>query len=338
MKFRNLLLLFSGMILSQFLAAQDIHFTQFYMVPQGLNPALAGKFEGSVRLGGIYRSQWRSIIGSNNFSTPSAFVDAPILKGFRKKDWIGVGLSLFRDEAGSLSLTHNGLRIGPTYHIALDSKRMNVLSIGYAFGGEQRGIDPTNAKFFDALPPNSPKSPDIANISTETIKYSDHQAGIVLSSKLNKQMDVNIGFAIFHLTRPKATLQSGGLVRVPRRSVLHGQFNIQTSKSMSISPQFIFQNMAGANEIAVQTIAGFLFDPKKGIYLDGGIGYRLRDAVELIGGVRIKDLKVGIAYDVNTSSLRSETSRRGGFEIGINYMVRIYKAPVRKQQVLCPRF
>ena len=107
MTFRNLLLLGFGLFLGQ-LAAQDIHFTQFYMVPQGLNPALAGKFEGSVRFGGIYRSQWRSIVGSNHFSTPSAFVDAPILKGFRKKDWIGVGLSLFQDQAGTLSLKRSG--------------------------------------------------------------------------------------------------------------------------------------------------------------------------------------------------------------------------------------
>jgi type IX secretion system PorP/SprF family membrane protein len=338
MKFRNLLLLITGMFFGQFLSAQDIHFTQFYMVPQGLNPALAGKFEGSVRLGGIYRSQWRSILGNNNFSTPSAFVDAPIMKGFRKKDWVGVGLSLFHDKVGTVATTHSGARIGPTYHIALDSKRNNVLSLGYAFGGEQRALSLDGAKFFDALPPGSPQSADLLKVDTTKKNYNDHQAGIVLSSKLNKQMDMNIGFAIFHLGRPKVSLMKSGLAKLARRTVLHGQFNIQTSKTMTITPQFIFQNMSGANEIAVQTIAGFLFDPKKGIYIDGGVGYRLRDAVELIGGVRIKNLKVGIAYDVNTSSLRSETSRRGGFEIGVNYMVRIYKAPVRKQQVLCPRF
>lgn len=339
MTFRNLLLLGFGLILGQ-AAAQDIHFTQFYMVPQGLNPALAGKFEGSVRFGGIYRSQWRSVIGGNNYSTPSAFVDAPILKGFRKKDWIGVGLSLFQDQAGTLSLKHSGMRIGPTYHIALDKKRNNVLSLGYTFGGEQYGLDEDSGSFTDNLSANKPvgASLDYAALQGGDIKFKDHGAGIVLSSKLNKQMDMNIGFAVFHLTKPKATLKASGFSELKRRSVLHGQFNIAMNKQMTFTPQFIFQSMSGANEIALQGIAGYLFNKEKQIYLDGGLGYRLRDAVELLAGMRYKTLKVGLAYDVNTSSLRSETTGRGGFELAVNYMIRIYKPPVRKQQILCPRY
>ncbi len=338
MTFRNLLLLGFGLFLGQ-MAAQDIHFTQFYMVPQGLNPALAGKFEGSVRFGGIYRDQWRSVVGSGAYSTPSAFVDAPILKGFRKKDWIGVGLSLFQDKAGTLALVHSGMRIGPTYHLALDNKRNNVLSLGYTFGGEQYSLDETKASFYDKLATSTPGyvSPDLTALANNEGKFKDHGAGIVLSSKLNKQMDMNIGVAVFHLTKPRASLNSG-LKDLARRVVVHGQFNIAMNKQMTLTPAFIFQKMSGANEIGLQGVAGYLFDKKKQIYLDGGIGYRLSDAVELIAGMRYKALKVGIAYDVNTSTLRSESNRRGGFEIGATYMVRIYKPPVRKQQILCPRY
>jgi type IX secretion system PorP/SprF family membrane protein len=328
-----------GMFSAAILSAQDIHFTQFYMVPQGLNPALAGKFEGSVRFGGIYRSQWRSVLGSGNgYSTPSIFVDAPIIKGFRKKDWVGVGLSVFQDEVGTMSLKHNGSRLGASYHLALDSRRQNVLSVGYGFGGESRRIDGSNASFYDALQSGMATTDLIKANQDYNLKYKEHMAGVVLSSKLNKQMDMNIGFSMFHINKPKATLIQNTFAKVPRRAVAHGQFNIQTSKTLTISPSFIIMRQAGIRDIAVQMMTGYLFNPKKAIYLDAGLGYRLSDAAELLGGIRYKDLKVGFAYDVNTSSLRTETGRRGAFEIGVNYMVRIYKPPVRKQLILCPRF
>ncbi len=337
MKFRNLTLS-ALLFFAVKMAAQDIHFTQFYMMPQTLNPALAGKFEGSVRFGGIYRDQWRSVIGSGVYATPGAFVDAPIIKGFRKKDWIGVGISLFQDQAGTLALVHKGLRIGPTYHIALDSKRTNVLSLGYTFGGESYTLDRDKAKLYDQFISNAPQSLDYASLAQSDKKYKDHGAGIALTSKLNKTTDFQLGFALYHLTRPRATAQNTGKRDLSRRAVLHGQFNVALNKQTTLTPQFIFQKMGGAKEIAVQGIAGYLLNKNKQIYLDGGLGYRLSDAVELLAGMRYKALKVGLAYDVNTSSLRSESNRKGGFEIAANYIVRIYKQPVRKQQVLCPRF
>ena len=51
-------LLFSALVALLAVAttmAQDIHFTQFTMSPLTLNPGLTGKFEGTVRIGGIYR-------------------------------------------------------------------------------------------------------------------------------------------------------------------------------------------------------------------------------------------------------------------------------------------
>ena len=100
------------MITSYTLTGQDIHFTQFTMQPMTLNPAHTGAFLGSLRVGGIYRSQWASVI-DNEFSTPSAYVDVPLIKGFRNRDWIGVGVSFFQDKAGSLGLKTTG------YHFSL---------------------------------------------------------------------------------------------------------------------------------------------------------------------------------------------------------------------------
>ena len=42
-------------------AQVDPHFTQYYVYPSWLNPALTGSFDGDYRVSGIYRSQWGNI-------------------------------------------------------------------------------------------------------------------------------------------------------------------------------------------------------------------------------------------------------------------------------------
>lgn len=357
---RKLLSLFALVLTLCSLSAQDIHFTQFYMSPMTLNPAMAGKFEGTVRIGGIYRDQYRSVINQKDinpsvknaqYKTPAIFVDAPIIRGFRKNDWVGVGISFFSDKAGQGGLAHTGSKIGATYHLAFDKKANTVLSIGADYGGEQRKVD--NGKFFfergytNSTRPDNQYDPSQSGESQANTddKYSDIDAGVVLTSKLNKQMDFNIGFAMYHLGEPSYSLLGGtgstgggGSTKVARRAVLHGQFNAKLTDKFSINPAFLFQTQKGGQEIALQGMAGYLFDEAKEITLNFGLGYRMRDAMQAIVGMRYKDLNVGLAYDINISNLNTVSHYRGGFELAANYIIKIYKPAIIKNKVLCPRF
>ncbi|HND17475.1 MAG TPA: type IX secretion system membrane protein PorP/SprF, partial [Saprospiraceae bacterium] len=102
MRFLKLGTILICLFVGNILMAQDIHFTQYNMSPMTLNPALTGNYLGSYRVGGIYRNQWASIIPA--YSTPSFFVDAPIITGFRKNDWIGVGVAITADKSGTAKL------------------------------------------------------------------------------------------------------------------------------------------------------------------------------------------------------------------------------------------
>ena len=44
------------------LNSQDIHFSQFYMSPLNLNPAMTGVMNGNIRLTGNYWNQWASVL------------------------------------------------------------------------------------------------------------------------------------------------------------------------------------------------------------------------------------------------------------------------------------
>ena len=114
--------LFSSVILSQ-----DIHFSQFNFSPLTLNPALTGSYEGTARIGGIYRDQWRTDL-ANPYKTPSFYIDAPIIKGLRAIDWVGVGMTVVSDEAGSTELKTGGSYLSAAYHLALDDKRNKMFN------------------------------------------------------------------------------------------------------------------------------------------------------------------------------------------------------------------
>ncbi len=348
------------------LLAQDIHFTQFYMMPTNLNPANIGRFEGTVRIGGIYRSQWRSVLGRGSYETPGIYADAPIIRGFRKKDWIGVGLMMIRDRAGVTNdpdsevlsggappfetagfLTRTASRIGASYHLALDKKGNTVLTLGAQYGAVNKTGDWDNFTFEDGYLKNPKKylrgnSKDyIANQGGQKKTHTGIDAGVVLTSRLNKRMDFNIGFAMGNVNTPRASLLAdsvGGNFEMPRKSIAHGQFNIQMTEKFTFSPQFMFGNIGGHDEIQVQAMGALLFNEEKDITLTFGLGYRLRDAVSPIVGFRKKALTVGLAYDLNVSPLNAQTNYRGGFELAANYIIKIYKPAKIKPKILCPRF
>ncbi len=349
---KKLLSLFSAVLIGSGLWAQDIHFTQYYMSPMTLNPAMTGKFEGTARIGGIYRDQWSSVIKKHAYRTPSAWVDAPIIKGFRKRDWIGVGFMMYQDKAGAVALSHAAGKLGAAYHLALDKKGTAVLSIGGHYGGEQRKINTDELEFSDGFNSLgdyvSSLSKDDGRIAGDA-KYTDIDLGAGLSARLNKTMDFNIGFSIYHLTKPNYSLvtsgggggtstPTAGVSKLPRRAVAHGQFNVELTDKWTFNPSFIFQTMSGNDEIMVQAMTGYLLDPEKDITIHLGLGHRLGDAINVLAGMRYKDLRVGLAYDVNTSSLNTVSNYRGGFEIAANYIIKIYKPAVVRPKVLCPRF
>jgi len=352
---RKLLSLFTCLMLATAsLWSQDIHFTQYNMAPMSLNPALVGKFEGTVRFGGIFRGQWASVLGAGQqFTTPSAWVDAPIIRGFRKRDWVGIGLMLFNDKAGVLGLTHGGAKIGASYHLSLDKKSNTILSFGLHLGGEQRKVSQGDrARFDDGFGPNGDYVASAEVFATDAKNYNDNDAGVALTARLNKRMDFILGFSMFHIGRPEFTVlkppppdtmqQGGGKTatkeKLARRAQTSGTFNIVLNDKLTTSPSFFFQTMAGADEIAVQNMFGYLFNKEKDITLKFGAGYRLRDAAQVLLGFQQRNLNIGFAYDINVSQLSNQTNYRGGFEIAANYLIKKYKKADPKPKILCPRF
>lgn len=335
--------------------AQDIHFTQFYLSPLTTNPAYSGAFQGTVRLGGIYRDQWGSVI-SSPFRTPSFYVDAPLFM-VGKKSWVGAGMMLYSDKAGALELATSQAMLSASIHMALDKKAKSVLSIGLQGGYTSRKIDLSQGVFQDAINSGSPVGITIdlmgGGDGTFNSNYFDMNAGVLLKSQMNDKMRIEVGASFNNILTPDYHLNEGATDTttvtsqpnpdedtwdLPGNFLMHGQFFVDLNDKWVAKPAFLFQAQSGANEIMIQGIAGYHLNEKKDMTLNFGVGYRLRDAAKFIVGMDYKQFRVGAAYDLTVSDLRDASSSAGGFELGVSYIAKIYKKPTVKPVIFCPRF
>ncbi len=348
MKLVKTLLLFISLLFFGQTQAQDIHWTMFDMSPLTLNPAFTGAYEGTFRIGGIYRDQWNSF-GASGFKTPSFYVDANILP-IGKKSWLSVGGMMYNDEAGSNKLTTLSTMGSAALHIGLNKKATSVFTIGLQGGMVQRRLKTDGLLFEDQIQLGGTNDPvqdsenfPLLNQDPEK-SFLDFAAGVKLSSQLNKTSDVTVGMTFRHLTTPEnfflSNTQNQEGDDLPMLFTLHGRFNAALNDTWSISPAFIFNKISSANEIGLQALVGYNIGEKKDMTIFIGPGYRMvdNDAVEAILRFDYKQFRVGAAYDFNVSSLSSVSNNQGGFEIAASYIARIFKKPTVKPVIFCPRF
>ncbi|RME93441.1 MAG: type IX secretion system membrane protein PorP/SprF [Bacteroidetes bacterium] len=344
------------------LSAQDIHYTLFNMAPLRTNPALTGAFEGTVRLGGIYRGQWFTVNGSGDIHTPSFYADAPIIRGFRDKDWVGVGLMFLQDNAGPFNLNTSIGGLSAAYHLALNKKGTSMLTIGGQYGQVQRGLDLSdNTPLAEINIPLSFGGQEMnfsdpllggggmggSTTIEKSINYTDISGGLLLRTELDKESSLELGVAALHLNTPGAGLGAGGTGTTPNQGardsdrrmtmIAHGEYRRLLDEKWSISPTFFWQTTAGGgNEISLQAWANRKVNSD--FTLNFGLGWRAADAAKILLGADYKDVRAALSYDINLSSANTITNYVGGFELAAYYIIKIYKEPDLTPKVLCPQF
>lgn len=329
--------------------AQDIHFTLHRMTPVAFNPASSGGFYGSYRISGLYRDQYRSVAGNAGYKTPTFSVDAPVLRGFKKTDWLGVGIFFYSDRSGTGNLTQSSFKISAAYHLALNKKGTSTLAIGYQTGSVQREIkDPFQLIFEDqylSQVPGSELPQTMEQLEMDKKGFLDHVGGLKFTSKYNKTDEFYIGLSAGKFGQPDWSLVAqGGQYRVdPRAYAEIGMTSVLSSK-WRFSPNITYQKIMGnpANTLVIQGIMDLNYNPEKEIVLRGGLGYRsganIGDAIQLMLGADIQDIRVMLGYDINISSLSSASGSFGAFELAAQYIGKIYKRPNPDPIIFCPRF
>lgn len=326
MKLKHLLSLVFFLFSIGIMNAQDIHFSQYSMSPMTLNPANAGAFKGTARIGGVYRDQWGTVM-ENQFRTPSLYVDAPIVRGFRKKDWVGVAVNFMNDQSGVYDYQQTNIGASLAYHIAIDPMRKNILTIGAQYSQNQRRADGTKLIWGDQWDGQNFGGTTNENDLLDNVSYNDLAAGINFRSRPRAGLSWNVGASMFHILEPENSNLGTAASVVPQKIVATAgaTFDLK-NPAWRLTPQVFFATQAGTNEIIAQAIAGYKIG-NNGFVLNMGAGYRVNDAAMVLAGMEFKNLVVGIAYDLNVSPLKTYSAYQGGFEIGVGYIIRIPKNP-----------
>src|ERR1043165_5144489 len=195
-------------------AQVDPHFSQYYVYPAWLNPALTGAFDGDYRISGIYRSQWGNI--SSPFTTPGVAVD------FTTNKNSNFGLSVLNQKAGDggynyftgyASYAYNGVRFGP--------QENHRIVMGMQIGVIQRQFNRSKLTFGDQWNPitgYNPGTTSAESFSKTSASSFDVGAGVMyFDAQPGKKMNLFGGFSVAHLTRPDDKFSETGTARLPLR-------------------------------------------------------------------------------------------------------------------------
>lgn len=340
---------FLSIILSLNLGAQDLHFTLFDLAPHNVNPGLIGSYEGTFRVGGIVRDQY---FKSNEFSsssepflTASIYADGNVLRGFRKKDWIAVGINFAQDLERNSVYKNRFQNLSAAYHFSLGKKGTSVFSLGAQYGLFNRAFKNDNLTFWtdaaagtnitgaNELLSTGPNALQFDQNQEATGSYPDVSIGAVFAS-YSKKTDFKIGLNITHiLTGDQSISRSRDDKSIG--FIGFAEMRAQMGKQMNFKPAIIFQKDGLFTNINAQAKFGYQLNPKKPLVLNGGLGYRFGEALQILFGVDYKNIRAGFGYDLVAGGVRDAAQET--FEVGISYVFQIAKKPSLKPVIFCPK-
>lgn len=326
------------------LAAQDVHFSMFDMAPLTLNPAYSGAYNGTFRIGGIYRDQWRNVTSVKPYMTPNLYIDAPLFAfGKQKNSWLGAGLNILYDRRGLAALTTMGGSLNVGVHMPLTKSKKVYIHIGASGGITSDRINEDGNVFGQQYDPNNlgagPVNPSGENLQDASVTYPDFNAGVMVDAILNQKLGFSVGFSSQHLLEPDEAFLPGGAnadPTRPRKYIGHAKFDIGIGSRYALRPMAFYQLQRKASELNTQALFGIHFSQEKDITLWLGGGYRWGDAAIARLGFDYKGFKIGAAYDINVGSLSNYTNAHA-FEVAVAYTAKIYPRRVLPQRLFCPR-
>lgn len=322
--------------------AQDPNFSQFFVSPLTLNPALTGKFNGDFRIAGNYRDQWPSI--SKAFITSTASLDMPILRGrISELDTWGVGILAMTDKTANGILSTNLLSVTTAYHKGLDEDGLHQVGIGFQATYNTKRLDGTKLNFEDELDQFggwSIPSGEVINNQMLNLSYFDVSAGFLYNGSTDGFNNFYFGASAYHLNKPRESFTGDVFYTLNQRYTVHAGGAIPLGDATrTIFLSSLISHQAGANNIVIGGAVGFALndEPDNPSNFYAGMWTRfnnVNDAIIPYVGLEFNGFRLGASYDVNISSLRTASQSRGGLEVSLIFI----KRPPGYKGIACPRF
>lgn len=320
---------------------QDFTFSQFYEQPLLRNPALAGVFNGDIRVSAAYRDQWGSV--TIPYRTTSLSVENKFSLA-NQYDVLTIGAQMSVDGAGDIRLRRTQFQPVINFHKSLDGEQDTYLSFAVMGGPVSSQFDVTQLKMGDQFVNGSFSSSNssIQPISNSGYSYWDLSTGLSFSSQIGNQARFYVAAGLAHVASPVihsvTGSQSGALA--PRLSLNFGSTALVGEKGHLIAfADYFSQN--GNHQLMGGLMYGLEvseYDGEDPSLLYVGSFLRWGDALVPMVKLDFNHLSVGVSYDVNISKLKVISNWRGGLELTLSYrgFLKIHSSTL--DRVRCVRF
>lgn len=286
------------------LQAQDVLFSQNFLVPETLNTSFTGAIRSS-KAGSIHRSQWRNTA----FKTNSSFVYFDTwFEGFKT----GLGITFLNQTESASNYTFNQVNFNYSMRFQLSDTWFFRPSISAGFGMKNYGFQ--NILLEDQINLNN------NTINTTTLDplllRSQRNFFDFSSSILFNNDDSWIGLTVRHLNKPNISLTENGNIPLDIFWSVHTKYylpfleNFRTwfaSKSkFYVLSNFMMQGNFNRLDVGFQ----YIFDDQFSLGITAATSpikndtnSNLINSVSTFAGVRWQGFRFGYSYDLNTTEL-----------------------------------
>ncbi len=328
--------------------AQDIHFSQFYMSPLNLNPAMTGVNNCKTRLIANYRNQWASALQANAYNTYSVSYDQKIPVG--RADYFGIGGSLWGDVAGEtrFGTTQGRLSVSYSKKVGGYRKSAKYLVIGADAAITQRRISqmdlrwPSQHDGDGGFCANCPSNEIINNFD---FLYADIAAGLLFFNVMDQYNNWYAGLAMHHLNQADVSFFDDQVVSLYSKFTIHGGGQFQLTRKVSLIPNIVFLFQGQQREYNGGTSIRFALGNSRLQNQSWQVGAWWRTGTKDTGGLHndaiifstrfnYDHFGIGFSYDATISQFASAGTANGAFEFSMSYEI----CGPEKRAVYCPRF
>lgn len=298
--------------------AQDPIFSQYFLVPETLNPGFSG-FEDASYFGLIHRTQWPSL--DLRVDTEYVFFNSWI------EDVGGIGFSIVNQHENNTNYNHLQGNINFAYHVELSNDWFFRPAIEVGFGAKSFNF--SNLVLADQININSgtinPNSSDpLAMNANRKINFVDFTAGFVFDKKNPRNdSDLWLGAAVRHLNKPNISFVENGNVPLDIFYSLHASYKFPylNRNDMQLSANYMQQGeynrldlgaMVKIDKLMLGAMA--VTNPAK-----NNSNSHLLTSINTFVGLEFEQLRFGFSYDVNTTNIGRTD---GVYELSLTYLSR----------------
>ncbi len=343
------LLLLVALSVSGSLMSQDIHFSQFYMSPLNLNPALTGVLNCKTRMVVNYRNQWSPALVSNAYNTYSASYDQKVAVG--RTDYFGIGGTLWGDVAGESRFGTTQGRFSLSYSKRMGGYRQSAkyLVVGADAAVTQRRIRdgdlrwPTQHDGNGRWMNSDPMEPFLDANNLDFL-FADLGAGLLFFNVMDKRNNYYVGLAMAHLNQANISFYQD-VVSLYSKLTVHAGGQFEMKPKVSILPGFVAFFQGEQREINLGTSVRFALGASRTQNQSWQIGgwYRIgtkdtgglhSDAIIISTRFNSGQFGIGFSYDSTVSKFQQAANFNGSFEFSMSYEI----CGPERRNVYCPRF